>query len=264
MNYYSTCFIGIAITILFSSCGGNKKQNECVQYFDSVKAGVAAHETTMKSIVDTLKDVIENSDAALFSTILVQEELKKKNDPSGFKTRSLRINPAESFIVSVEALRKKDGVKEFGEDGAELPLYRNGIGAYLLQYGEDIRSGKKDCFNSTQVNYLKRDIDDYMKIKYLVVTDCIFHKMPQLSRSKSNAYTPGLLVKEVRVIETGSRKMVQQYYITANSSSTIYVTDNDISIIQKDLRDNFTKKLVSAVYGGNTPRNLNHFNPNNY
>jgi hypothetical protein len=262
MNYCSTCFIGVAITILFSSCGGNKKQKECIQYFDSVKASVVAHETAMKAIADTLKDTPENSDATLFSAILAREELKRKNDPFGFKTRSVSINPAESFIVSVEALRKKDGVKEFGEDDSELPLYRNGIGAYLQQYGEDIRTGKKDCFNGTQVNYLKRDIDDYMKIKYLVVTDCLFHKMPQLAGS--NTYTPGLLVKEVRIIEIGSRKMVQQYHITANSSPTLSIQDNDFSKIQKDLRDHFAKKMVSAVYGGNTPHNLNHFNPNNY
>jgi hypothetical protein len=225
-----------------------------------VKTQISAQQTAINKIIEGLKDAPENEDLQLVSQILAEEEIKKKTDPYGYKSKTIGINPAETFIVSVEGLKNKETVKWTIDDNRELPIYRKDISDLLLRHGEEVRAGKRDCFSGTQVNYLKEEIDDYLKIKYLLVTDCIFYKMPRMA--SATTYTPGLLVKEVRVMEISTGKMVQQHYLLAPSSPTITITDEDFTKIQGDLREKSTQLLISKIYRGNTPRNLNHFNPN--
>ena len=259
MKHGAKIFAACMMITLCNSCG-NKKKNECVEYFDSVKAQVSAHQTSINKITDALKDAPENQDLALLSSILAAEEVNKKTDPYGFKSAGTGFIPSETFIISAEALKNREDVRWTIEDNPELPVYRKDISTMLLQHGEEVRAGKRDCFLGSQVNYLKQDIDDYLKAKHLVVTDCIAYKMPKMA--SATTYTPGFLIKEVRVMEIASGKMVQQYYITVQSPASLTISDNDFSQIQGVLRESITQKLISKVYRGNTPRNLNHFKAN--
>lgn len=261
MNYCIRFGVIITSIILFISCS-EKKQKECVAYFDSVKEQIKSIQANMNKIADTLTDIPENISIQPAASILMQEEAAKKNDPYGFKSRRQKTFAYnEAFIISAEAVKKKKDLQWLVEDSAVLPCYRADIGPALIQYGEDIRSGKKDCFLGTQVNYLQRDADDFLKIKYLVITDCIASRMPQ--QTGTNTYSPGFLVKNIRVVEIASGKVVEQYYISATSSPSLTIANYDYSRIQGDLRTNAAKAMGTKVFGSSSmPQNLNKFRIN--
>lgn len=235
-------FFGI---ISLYSCT-DKKKNECVDYFDGVKPTLSARHATLNAIADTTSDLPEASIEAFVAKLFLEDALKKKNDPYGFKSRKgIPLNLTEVFILPVETFRNKEKAKDYAEDDPSLKIYRKDMGTELLQYGEDVRNGKKDCFNGTIQNYLERDISEYLKVKYLVITDCIYIRLPKLEGGSS--FIQGAVAKQVRVIDISTAKEIRSFYVTGESSPGLTIRDYDYSELNKDLMRNFTKNLKAAL-----------------
>lgn len=224
----------------------DKKKNECMEYFDGIKPTLSARHATLNAIADTVRDLPESSIEAFVGKLFLEDAIKKQKDPYGFKSRKgIPLNLTEVYLLPVETFRDKEKAKDYAEDDPSLKIYRKDMGTELLQYGEDIRDGKKDCFNGTIQNYLERDISEYLKFKYLVITDCIYIRLPKLEGG--NSYIQGAVAKQVRVIDISTAKEIRSFYVTGESSSGLTIRDYDYSELNKDLMRNFTNNLKKAL-----------------
>lgn len=244
--------------IVLYSCGGGKKKNECLEYFESKKEQIIAHDSAISRMADTLTDLPEDDNAVLFMNLMMEGDAQKGKDVPGPHGNGFQPDPWRTFMVSVETLKEKPLAREIREQDIDVPSYHHSFGAKVLRMGEDVRSGDLHCYTDT-VNVLKRAIDHYLGIKYIAVTDCIFYKPAKINGERS--YTGGILAKQVRIYDIATGKEVNRLYVTARSSDKMDMSYNANNIrLNNDLLKNFSAKLKAALFNNDIPKELYLFN----
>lgn len=246
----------VVFAIVLYSCG-NKKKNECLRYFESKQQQITARDSAMNHMMDTLTDLPEDDNAVLFMNLMIEGDAQKRKDAPGPEGNGFQPDPRRTFMVYIERIKEKPFSYDFTEGDADFRLYYRNTGYKLLQMGDDVRSGILDCYTDT-VNVLKKNIDDYLGMKWLVVADCIFYKAPKMDGERS--YSGGIISKQIRIYDINTGKELNRLYVTARSSEKLDIRYNaNNKRLNNDLLENFAAKLKGALINNKAPEDLNRF-----
>lgn len=110
---------------------------------------------------------------------------------------------------------------------------------------------KKDSLGfQPLLSLFKEEVDEYKYMKYLMVKDCIFSISPNPDLKNNSGFIEGILLSHIRLYHIETKRLVDDFYVKANSSPTVQINDGDVGAagLLDDLAQNLDKNIDIALY----------------
>lgn len=220
---YCCCAAGIAVAGCGSSTPDWKEKDAAedkaiAAYFSTRKAELAERKNLIDSLLGTVKD--EDETAGLRNVTdpgLIRQIKEQSGQEAKIKSTVSPLALTDFFLVYLE---KDDEIGGYETDFREDFTRQYKPTTYRYNHVNIMLQSKDSVYEYPQASY-ENMFADFLKRKYLVVTDCICHIVPEISTDQT--FRAGLIIKKIRIFDLQSRSLADEYYLVAESSESVYV-----------------------------------------
>ena len=260
-HFYRSAGAVFTAFILFAAagCGGSSKpgwkekeeaeDREIGAYFASQRPVLAAKKDRIDSILHSLQDVDEKKGIGNISAAGLERQI------SGILSGSTRFRSAlapialdNMFLIYLE---KNDESGDYETDFREV--FAGKLRETSYRYNDiNIMLQSTDSVFTNPIATYKLMVADFLKRKYLVVTDCICLVPAELISQQE--YSSGYIVKKIRIYDLTTGKIADEYYLATGSSESMYLRIRkgdampSTSHMKVDLRRNYLKLFHYSIF----------------
>lgn len=258
--YYrsASCFLLVTVFLLAAGCGSSEpgwkekdaaEDKEIGAYLTSQRPVLAAKKDRIDSILQSLQDTDEKKGIDNVITAGLQSRIRDiLSDSSKYRSGLAPMPLNDMFLIYLE---KDDEIGNYEIDFREIFIGKLRETSYRHNHVNILLQSTDSVYEYPLVSY-KNMVADFLKRKYLVVSDCICHVPAELISQER--YNSGYIVKVIRIYDLTTGKLADEFYLATGSSESMYLRlrkgDEMPSSgrLKTDLRRNYLKLFHYSIF----------------